>query len=259
MIEGVPGIGKTMLMKEIRHLWANDQILKDIKVLLLFSLRDPKINDFEPIEDMFYHICKDKEDAKVYAKHFKRNNGEGLAVLLDGLDENPQAMQSGSFFHNILIELRIFKNACIIITSRPHETTKLQQLVSYRVEIIGFTKDRRRDFVRENLKEKAEGLLSYLEDHEIIDTLCYIPLNMSIVVYLSEAKVQLKDLPHNQTELTRQAIRMTVLHNLEELKLKLTKSQSNLENLPKPFNEVFYYLSQLAFNAMANKKLTFTI
>ena len=256
LIEGVPGIGKTMLMKEIRHLWANDQILKDTKVLLLFSLRDPKINNFKSIKAIFYQLCKIKEDAEIYAKYFERNNGEGLAILLDGLDENPQAMQRGTFLHDVLIEQKIFQKACVIITSRPHETTKLQQLVSYRVEIIGFTKDRRQDFVRENLKEKAKDLLNYLEDNAVIDTLCYIPLNMSIIVYLSKAEVQLKDLPNNQTELTRQAIRMTVFHYLEEL--ELTESQYNLENLPKPFNEVFYYLSELAFNAMVNKKLIFT-
>ena len=112
--------------------------------------------------------------------------------------------------------------------------------------------------MHENLKEKAEDLLNYLEDHEIIDTLCYIPLNMSIVLSLSKLEVQLIDLPNNQTELTRQAVRMTVFHYLEELKLTESQNQNDLENLPKPFNEVFYYLTELAYNAMAKKKLTFT-
>ena len=258
LIEGVPGIGKTMLMMEIRRLWANNQILENTKVLLLFFLRDPKINDFDSIKDMFHYLCQIEEHAEIYAKYFERNNGKGLTILLDGFDENPQAMQSGTFFHKILINEKIFAEACIIITSRPHVTTKLQNYVSYRVEIIGFTKDRRCEFVQENLKEKAEDLLNYLEDHEIIDTLCYIPLNMSIVVSLSKLEVQLIDLPNNQTELTRQAVRMTVFHYLEELKLTESQNQNDLENLPKPFNEVFYYLTELAYNAMAKMKLTFT-
>ena len=265
LIEGVPGIGKTMLMMEIRHLWANDKILNDTKVLLLFSLRDPKINNFKSIKDMFYHFCKDKKNSKIYAKHFVKNSGKGLAILLDGFDENPQALQCGTFFHDILIKDKTFVKACIIITSRPHETAKLQQLIRYRVEIIGFTKDRRHDYVEKNLKEKAKDLLNYLEDHEIIDTLCYVPLNMSIVVYLCKSNVKLKELPNNQTELTKQAVRMTVLHNLE--KLELTKSKGNsenlrskndLKNLPKPFNKIFYYLSELAYKALHEKKLTFT-
>ena len=249
-----------MLMKEIRHLWANDQILKDTKVLLLFSLRDPKINTFNSIEDMFYHSCEIKEDARIYAKYFERNNGKGLVILLDGFDEHPKAMQSGTLFYKILVDEKIFLEACIIITSRPHETTQLQKYISYRIEIVGFTKNRRCDFVQNNLKEKAGGLLSYLEDHEIIDTLCYIPLNMSIVVYLCKSNVKLDDLPNNQTELTKQAVRMTVRHNLEKLKpnLKMTKSKNDLENLPKPFNEIFYYLTELAYKALDEKKLTFT-
>ena len=122
--------------------------------------------------------------------------------------------------------------------------------------------------MQDNLKEKAEGLLNYLKDHEIIDTLCYIPLNMSIVVYLSKSDVKLKDLPNNQTELTKQAVRMTVLHNLVKLKpakskddsknLKITTSKNDLKNLPEPFNEIFYYLSELAYKALYEKKLTFT-
>ena len=162
MIEGVPGIGKTMLIKEIRHLWANNQVLKDTKVLLLFSLRDPKINAFNSIEDMFYHSCEIKGDARIYAKHFERNNGKGLVILLDGFDEYLNSMQSGTLFYKILVDEKIFLEACIIITSRPHETTQLQWYISYRVEIVGFTKNRRCDFVQDNLKEKAHSLLSYL-------------------------------------------------------------------------------------------------
>ena len=119
LIEGAPGIGKTMLMREIVYLWANEKILTEKKNLLCFPLRDPKINKWKHIEDMFYYSCQDEEDAKIYAKYFKRNSGSGLVILLDGLDENPQAMrmQIGTFFYDILIEQKIFKEACIVITS----------------------------------------------------------------------------------------------------------------------------------------------
>ena len=119
LIEGAPGIGKTMLMREIGYLWANEKILKDKKVLYVLSLRDPKINTIKDIEDLFYYSCKSREDAKIFAKHFIRNSGQGLVILLDGLDENPQAicMQSGAFFYDILIEQKIFIEACIVITS----------------------------------------------------------------------------------------------------------------------------------------------
>ena len=258
LIEGAPGIGKTMLMEEIKYLWANEKILTDKEVLLLLPLCDPKINEIKYIEDLFYYSCKSREDAKMYAKHFISNSGQGLVMLLDGLDENPQAMrmQSGAFFYDILIEQKIFIEACIVITSRPHATTELQQFVSYRVEIIGFTDERRQEFVQHNFKENAEVIADYLQKHEIIDTLCYIPLNMSIIVSLFKENIRLETLPTTQTELILQATRITVFHNLE--KLGMYKNKINLENLPEPYDKILYYVSELAYNALVENRVTFT-
>ena len=256
LIEGGPGIGKTMLMKEIGRLWATEKILKDKKVLYFLSLRDPKINEMNSTEDMFFYSCKCRRQARIYGTYFGNNGGQGLAILLDGLDENPQTMQRESFLYKILIEEKIFIDACIVITSRPHATIDLLKYASYRVEIIGFTNKRRQEFVEENLKVNAKDLKNYLQKHEIIDTLCYIPLNMTIVLFLFNEEVGLEDLPKTQTELTEKAVRMTVFHNLQ--KLGMTKSKNDLGNLPRPYNEIFYYVSEMAYNALGEKKLIFT-
>ena len=71
--------------------------------------------------------------------------------------------------------------------------------------------------MQENLQENAVELQMYLKKHEMIDTLCYIPLNMTIVLFLFEEKVEMEHLPTTQTELTEQAVRMTVFHNLQKL------------------------------------------
>ena len=207
-------------------------------------------------EDMFFYSCKNREQAKVCDAYFGNNGGEGLAILLDGLDENPGTMKPGSSLHKILIEGKIFREAFIVITSRPHATVNLLQHVSYRVEIIGFTDKRRQEFVDENLEENAEDLKDYLRKHEIIDTLCYIPLNMTIVLFLFKEKVELEDLPKTQTELTKKAVRMTVFHNLR--KLGVQKDKNDLRNLPPPYDKIFYYLSKLAYDALHDKKVTFT-
>ena len=267
LIEGAPGIGKTMLMNEIKYLWANGKILKDKKMIYFLSLRDPKINEMHCTEDMFFYACKNKRHAKILTEYFENTCGQGLVILLDGLDENPSTMQSKSFLHSVLIENKIFIEACIVITSRPHATINLLKHVSCRVEITGFTDKRRQEFVQENLEENAEDLKSYLQKHEIIDTLCYIPLNMTIVLFLFKEKVGLEDLPNTQTDLTNMAVTMTVFHNLE--KLGMIKSENDLEdspdpydkiflNLPEPYNEIFYYLFALAYKALDENKLTFT-
>ena len=45
LIEGAPGIGKTILSKEIAYQWAKKVILKNIKLLFLLFIRDPQIKN----------------------------------------------------------------------------------------------------------------------------------------------------------------------------------------------------------------------
>ena len=45
LIEGAPGIGKTILSKEIAYKWAmgDEKILQDKKLVLLMFMRDPVV------------------------------------------------------------------------------------------------------------------------------------------------------------------------------------------------------------------------
>ena len=82
---------------------------------------------------------------------------------------------------------------------------------------------------------------------------------MCILVFLFRQKNKLKhDYPllDTQTELTKQAVIMTILHNLE--KLGVTGLKKDLENLPKPYNEIFICLCKLAYDALGKNKLIFS-
>ena len=52
LIEGAPGIGKTVLAKEIAYLWANHKLLTDCKILILVYLRDPKVHTMKSLEEL---------------------------------------------------------------------------------------------------------------------------------------------------------------------------------------------------------------
>ena len=43
LIEGAPGIGKTLLLREISYRWGKHQILQKFKLVLLVCLRDPAV------------------------------------------------------------------------------------------------------------------------------------------------------------------------------------------------------------------------
>ena len=259
LIEGAPGIGKTRLMTQISFLWADGKILDDKKVVLFFPLHALNEN-FVSVKDIFVYACKHKEKAAIEcSEYFINNGGQGLVLLLDGLDENSQALQEDSFFYKTLIKDNTFDKACIVVTSRPHATVQLQQYANYRVELIGFTNKRRCEFVQENLKENAEGLEKLLQENHVIDTLCYTPLNMSIILFLFQEKRRLGDdypLPDTYTELVHQAVMMTILRNLE--KLEITGLKKDLGDLPKPYKEIFRCLCMFAFDALNKNNVIFT-
>jgi len=261
LVEGAPGIGKTMLLKEIGYLWATEKLLSDKEVVLLLLLRDPNIMKIHTLDELFNYYCNTESNAKFCASYFCNNGGSGLVILVDGLDENPNAMDEGSLLYNMLISRKYFSKACIVITSRPHATVKIQMHVSYRVEIIGFTVQRRHEFVNENLEPgDAAGLKKYLESHIVIDTLCHIPLNLSILLFLYKEKLKKGDgflLPTTQTELIRRAVEMTVTHNLERLGGQ-TVEKNDLQALPEPYQYIFRKFCRLAYTALDGNKLTFT-
>ena len=262
LVEGAPGVGKTMLLKEIAYLWATGTLLTEKKVVLHLSLHDHKFNDIDSPKHMFFHDCKNEKYAQIYASYFYNNSGAGLVILLDGLDENLKALQEGTFLYDTLISKKHFSRACIVITSRPHATIELQMHISYRVEVIGFTRENRKHFVQENLEEDAEKLESYLKDHIVIDTLCHIPLNLSIILFLFKEKLTTGSdfsLPTTQTELIKKAVEMTVLHNLVRLNRQDLKTENNdLQNLPEPYRYIFNKFCVLAYNGLVENKLMFT-
>ena len=261
LVEGAPGVGKTMLLKEIAYLWATGELLTETKVVLHLLLHHHYFNNIDSPKALFFHDCKIEKNANTYASYFCSNSGEGLVILLDGLDENLKAMEKGSFLLDTLILKNYFPRARIVITSRPHATRKLQIYISYRVDIIGFNDQNRRDFVKENIlkQEDAKKLESYLKDHIVIDTLCYIPLNLSIILFLFTKKLERgKDfsLPTTQTELIKKAVEMTALHNLQRMKPPI--EIDDFENLPKPYCNILNKFCALAYNGLVENKSVFT-
>ena len=260
LAEGGPGIGKTMLLKEIAYLWSTGNLLVEKKVVLLLSLRNPEINNIiKSSVDLFFWCCKHKESAQLYARYFYNNSGEGLVILLDGLDENPKVMDEDTFLFE-LISGGYYSKACIVITSRPHTTIEIEKFISYRVEIIGFTMQRRYEFVQKNLNSDDAALLEkYLQEYKVIDTLCHIPLNLSILLSLVKGNKKLgnnNSLPETQTQLIKNAVEMTISHNL--CRKGLAIKQTGVENLPDPYREMFYEICAMAYKALIRNKFTFT-
>ena len=101
---------------------------------------------------------------------------------MDGYDELDKGC--GLLIKNI-IKRNILSQCRIVITSRPIVSEKLQLFSDIRVEMLGFTKESRIEYIEKELKDypkKIKSLLAYLDDHSDINKVCYIPIMMTILV-----------------------------------------------------------------------------
>jgi len=203
LIEGAPGIGKTVLAKEIAFCWANDELLKDCKLVLFVYLRDPRIHKVKSIDDLFEMFAFEKMPLglKQYISHY--NMGKNIAFVFDGFDEYPSFMQRNSLITDIIEgknDGRIFQHSIVVITSRPSATLFLHGKVDRRIEILGFAKEERDKYITlsvNNSPSKKQEMDKYLKLHPIINSLCFIPLHLAILVFL----FKMDSLPQTLTEM----------------------------------------------------------
>ena len=259
LIEGAPGIGKTLLLREISYRWSNYQMLQKFKLVLLVCLRDPAVQKMKIVDDLFRLFCKrDRratEIASTCSDYLSANNGEDLALLFDGYDEYPERLREDSLIADIL-EREVLPHCGLIVTSRPNASVGLRRQATVKVDILGFTEAEREQYIKESMKgqqQKIDELTQYLQDHSTISSLCFVPFNMVVLVYLYK---QGFSLPQTSTELYNYFICLTVRRHLA--KHGHHSNIIKLIDLPDPYNKIIQQLSKLSLQALNDDKLTFT-
>ena len=259
LIEGAPGIGKTVLAKEIVYQWATDEILTDIKIVFLLYLRDPQLQSITNTKQLVEYMsmgCLDDEQIIAFNKYLMNTQGQQLCIVMDGFDEYPTSLQKNSFIVNI-ISGRVLPEAIVVVTSRPTATVSLHDRVDRRIDILGLPKEEREKYISQtlsNLPEKKDALDKYLKQQPVINGLCFVPLHLAILLYL----FQQGSLPETLTEMNESFILHTIYRHLERYELTPSGTVNKLSELPKPFLDIVHGLSVLAFNGLQENKLIFT-
>ena len=247
------GIGKTTLANEICVKWARDGFLsEDFNVVLLIPLRLAQGKSVEEV--MVRHIGEEEA-----YKQIKKSRGERCLIILEGLDEIAMERQeSDDFLVRVIKECTLLEKAIVIITSRPHACKDVK--AGWTVEIMGFSFNEIKQFAKKSFTDPqtVEEFLLQLNEYPHIRSLCYIPMNLVMIVDIF--KVNKKKLPSTLTELYQFFTIMAVQRQIKkESKIKPPclqvaipaaneeKLHKVLKGIPRGAVTTIFVLSRLAY------------
>ena len=259
LIDGSPGVGKTTFSRFISSEWAKCKILQEYWLVLLLHLREKQISKATSIEEFFYH--DDHELQKEVVKFVLKQSGKGVLLILDGFDELSLQERNVKSLLLDVIKGCILRECAVIVTSRPYASRPVQELqsVNRHIEVLGFTDEQVKKCIEQKVmnQDKAAKLCDDLKDRLDIVSLCQIPLNCSIVLFVYEQEDY--QLPDTLTELYE----LFVLHTLK----RYTKRTQNtlvaddleyLNQLPMPLCEHLRTVSRIAFEGLKDDNLVFS-
>ena len=198
LVEGSPGVGKTMLALKLCKDWAEDKILSQYDVVLLVRLRRFRCTASLGFEDLI-KIYSEGKNAEELSQILVENGGEKTLLILEGWDElPPELRQNPSLFMDIVTGYKLSK-ASVMVTSRPTVSASLYDYMLERhIEVLGFQRHEIVEYVKENIPQEAELLLTHFKKFPNLQALAHIPLTLSIM-----CSVVRKDntLPSTLTEL----------------------------------------------------------
>ena len=260
LIDGAPGSGKTSLTVHVCQRWSRGELFEEFTVVILVQLRDPAVQSAKSIADLL--PCPDIETAQQVADSIKATSGRGVLWVLDGFDELPSNLRKESLLRDIIILSKIspISLSSVIVTSRPISSGDLCELVSSRIEVLGFTREEQRQYFTECLKgdtKAVDTLTERLSENPGIEGSCYLPLNASIVahLYLSDGSV-----PNTVYGMFSSFVQHFLSRYLCE-RLGKTREEArlqSLDNLPSELRGPFNKLCEVAFKGTSENKVTFS-
>lgn len=214
------GIGKTTLANEICVKWAKKDgfLAIDFDAVILIQLRAVQQR---PIVEVMAELI-----GKEAYRQLENAAGTRCLIILEGLDEmGAERRKKDPFLRCVINDCSLFEDSTILITSRPHACKGLN--FGRIVEVVGFAGEQIAEFVQKvfhNDSISADSLLQQLDDYPEIRSLCYIPLNLAMVVDIFQFH---KRLPSTVTELYKLFIVMIL-----QRQLKKDEEQLQASSLP---------------------------
>ena len=252
IIEGRPGCGKTTLTHKITRDWARGpDILKRAKELFLVSLRILALKSVDSLSGILNIIYHNGKTSQLVADKLEESDGQGACFIIDGLDEYKERDNPDNIIYQ-LINKEYLPMAMIIVASRPVGTVTVRDRASERVEILGFSKNQIKDYLKA-YSFKAGNSVSrldvFLEDHVNVYHMCYLPVHAAMICHIYDYD---GEIPSTETKIyecfTLLTIKRMLKKSNDSTKIKLLQMLKG--SLKKSFDNV----CKLAFDMTISSK-----
>jgi len=214
------------------------------------------------VDDLLQLYCiEDKRAANIVvdsSNYLFNNGGKDLILLLDGFDEFSEDLQKNSLIANIL-KCEVLPLCGLVLSSHPHASEDFHKTATVVVDILGFAEEDRRHCIEQAFQgkpHKIKELFQYLDNHLHINSLCFVPFNMVVLLFLYEQGVPL---PKNSTDMYNYFICLTICRHLSKCGHTLTNTITDLTNLPEPCNRIVDQFSMLSLKVLDQNKLIFIL
>jgi len=255
LVEGGPGMGKSTLATKICKCWAEGSLLENYDAVILLPLRDPEIQKANSIEDLLQ--IPNEELRKVVYKEAIETKGERICFIFEGYDELPSNLREKPVFAKLMEK---FPKCTLVYTSRPEACRKLYNLVSRRINILGFEEAQIYQYicsVFDDNKQQAEMLISQVKQNHIIRNIMSTPINVAIICHIF---LKLSLLPHTLTELYKYLCIHLIVRHITHTNTAAGEDVwfDSLNDFPPEIQEEFNSLCFIAYKGRENGQVVFS-
>ena len=264
LMDGAPGVGKTTISRKVCIDWANGELLQEYQLVILVPLREVILTQtgHQSIADLLPADSNKLKDQVV--QHIEEACGAEVLFIFDGFDElSSQQRNVQSLFLDIIKGSKLHR-CSVLVTSRPYASGSLRRInrVNRHIEVLGFTEKQIDGCIHKNVpKIKAEQLIQKLKERLDIGSICYIPLNCRIVLFVYSQ--QQYTLPATLTQLYEVFILHTLKHHAGKITrdptiIEAIQEASDIHSLPQSVQTQLDSLSQMAFSGIDKDQLVFS-
>ena len=257
LIEGLQGMGKTIILKEIAYRWANIQLLSTCKIVFLVCLQDPKVHKLKTWCDFLQYYCEENGlDSTFVSRYTDYVTSENITFLFDSFEEFPTDLWKDSFVHKVL-KGKVLPSCVLIITSCPHASACLRPQAKIRVYLLGFTEmKQKKKFISKALEDKQQikEVTQHLEHDSTFKKFCFSPIHMVFLLHIYRYSRDL--FFSNVSKLYEHIVCLIICRHLAKHDNSFGNITYNLSNLPDDYNKILIQLSKLAVDYPRTKMNT---